>query len=63
MIEFIRSLVRPIVTLVGWLYLLAMWYEGKDVPELMALTVIGYTGWFFYDRSQIRRKPKVGEEK
>ena len=52
MIEFIRSLVRPIVTLVGWFFLLEMWYEGKDIPEFMIPTIIGYTGWWFYDRSK-----------
>lgn len=49
--ELIRTLVRPVITLSGWTVYLVMLEAGKAVPDEAFKAIIGFTAWFFVDRS------------
>lgn len=51
LLELARAVVRPVVTLAGWTVLLAMWYEGRPVPDEAFKLVTGLTLWWFADRT------------
>ena len=58
MARFILSLVRPLVTLIGWWTVSYMVIEQIDVPQWYIGAVLGMTGWWFYDRHQLHKKER-----
>ncbi len=50
--NWIRGLVRPLVTVAMVFVVCLMVYQGKEVPGSFSLMVTGVLGWYFYDRSK-----------
>ena len=55
--EFVRAIVRPIITLSGWAVLLWMVATAKAPPEWFQVLVVGLTTWWYADRSSSEKKP------
>lgn len=54
--EWMRTLVRPVLTLSGMLTLSAAVLQGREVPDFYTALVSGMLAWWFYDRSKKKGK-------
>ena len=57
LMEQVRAVVRPIITLSGWAFLLYAFIVGLAVAEWFWTTVVSLTVWWFADRKQEGRVP------
>ena len=51
LLNFIRGVVRPIVTLSGWGAVLLMSWQGKPIPDFLLAFVVALTAWIFAERA------------
>ena len=49
--DFIRAMVRPLVTLSGWGTVLSMTWLGKPIPDFLLAFVTALTAWIFAERA------------
>ena len=57
MIEIIRSLVRPLVTTIGFVAITAGFFMGKVPADIYVPMVTGMVTWWFASRSNQESKP------
>ena len=50
MMEIVRAIVRPVITLGGWCSLIYMVIKGITIPEWYWTAVIGFTSFWFAAR-------------
>ena len=58
--DFINAIVRPIVTLSGWLTILLMSWTGRPIPDFLATFVTALTAWIFVERAMKHNTPNGG---
>lgn len=57
LMEMVRAVVRPVVTLSGWGAIIFMLLDGQDVPEWFQVVVVGLSTWWFASRQAEEKKP------
>lgn len=60
MMEWVRAIVRPAITLSGWGLIVALIARGQPVPEPFWALVGTLTAWWFADRRQEGNGPGHG---
>ena len=63
-VEVVRALVRPVVTLIFTLLVVAMFWTGREIPELLKLTWLAILAEWFGERLLFKllglnNKPKL----
>lgn len=57
MMETVRAVVRPIVTISGWGTLIYLIVMGKEINQEFFIAVMGLTAWWFATRQSEEKKP------
>lgn len=57
LMELVRAVVRPIITLSGWAFIIYSLIVGATVPEWFWTAAVSLVTWWFADRRQEGSKP------